>query len=109
MSKTFNELREFLSNQALHRYNHLKDFNKIVSDFLGFEVEFEEFSKETWFIDDRIGVNLSLENDNDVYVDVFYITDNDGNMVITEFIIDTEHALKDDDLNKKIGVYDDRD
>ena len=101
MSKTLNELREFLSNQALHRYNHLKDFNQVVSDFLGFNVEFDEMTKETWFTDDRIGVNLSLD-DNEIYLDVFYIVDNDGNMVISEYSIDSEKTLTQDDYNKKI-------
>ena len=104
MSKTLKELKTFLDSQVLHRYNYLKDFNKVASEFLGFNVEFEELSKETLYIDDRIGVNLSLENDNEVYIDIFYITDNDENMVITEYIIDTEYALKNDDLIKKIGA-----
>ena len=106
MSKTVNDLSKFLNYQLLHRYNQLKDFNKIMSEFLGFDVEFKDLTQETYFVDDRIGVNLLID-ENDIYVDVFYIIDNDGNMVITEYNVDYENVLKDDDYKKAIkGVLD---
>ena len=108
--KRLKELDEYLLNltnlKGLENRFSLLQLNDLVSDFLGFNVEFEELSKETLYIDDRIGVNLSLENGNEVYIDIFYITDNDENMVITEYTIDAEYALSLDDYNHFITYSD---
>ena len=99
MSKTLGHLRSELENMTFERWS-LDDLNVYVSEFLGFEVEFEEMVNET--LDYRVGVNLALEDDTLAYVDIYYLNDRFENMVITEIGFDSDNMLNTVDFEKTI-------
>jgi hypothetical protein len=83
----------------LERFSHQNDLEKLFSDFLGFEIKFEDFENER--TDYRIGVNLDLV-DKLLYFDVYYLLDREDNLVIMEISFDSDNAILWDDLNKTI-------
>jgi hypothetical protein len=104
MSKTLGHLRSELENITFKRWG-LDVLNNYVSDFLGFEVEFEEMGNET--LDYRIGINLLLNDDTLAYVDVYYLNDKQDNIFITNIGFDSDNMLNTVDFEKTIkGVQD---
>ena len=99
MGKTLRELQEFSSGFILERFSHQNDIEKLFSDFLGFNIKFDDFENER--NDYRIGVNLDLV-DKHLYFDVYYLLDREGNLVITEIGFDSANALLRNDLEKTI-------
>ena len=99
MNRTLQDLQEFSNNFILERFSHQNDLEKLFSDFLGFEIKFEDFENER--NDYRIGVNLDLV-DKDLYFDVYYLLDREDNLVITEISFDSDNAILWGDLNKTI-------
>lgn len=96
MSKTLSELGKELKGERWK----LNELNNYVSEFLGFEIEFQELETET--SDYRIGIDLLLDDETLVYVDVYYLRDRDDNMLITKYSFDNDDMLNNVDLNKKI-------
>jgi hypothetical protein len=99
MNRTLQDLQKFSSDFILERFNHQNDIEKVFSDFLGFEITFEDFENER--NDYRMGVNLDLV-DKLLYFDVYYLLDREDNLVITEISFDSDNAILWDDLNKII-------
>jgi hypothetical protein len=100
MNRTLQDLQKFSSDFILERFNHQNDIEKVFSDFLGFEITFEEFENER--NDYRIGVNLDLV-DKLLYFDVYYLLDREDNLVITEISFDSDNALLRNDLDKIVS------
>ena len=98
--KTLRELKQFLKNDILYDRFTLKELNESVSEFLSFKVDFQEL--EFMGLDYRVGVNLLLDNDKDLYIDVYYLKDNYGDMFITEIGFDSDNVLNVVDYDKKI-------
>jgi hypothetical protein len=99
VNKTLQELKEFSSDFILERFSHQNDIEKLFSDFLGFDVNFED--QECGYMDYEMGVNLDLD-DKLLYFDVLYLIDRDSNIVITEFVFDSDYVLNGNDLDKII-------
>jgi hypothetical protein len=99
MGKTLRELQEFSKNYILERFSHQNDIEKVFSDFLGFEIRFEDLQDN--YLDYGIGVNLNLV-DKDLYFDIYYLIDNENNSVITEIAFDSDYVFNDSDLEKTI-------
>lgn len=97
--KRLKELDEYLLNltnlKGLENRFSLLQLNDLVSDFLGFNVEFEKFTTET--DDFKLGLDLYLFNDKLLYVDIYYLLDNNGMLYITDYDLDSEHALNEHD------------
>ena len=102
MNKNLQDLQEFSNNFILERFSHQNDLEKLFSDFLGFEIKFEELENER--NDYRIGVNLDLV-DKLLYFDVYYLLDREDNLVITEISFDSDNALLRNDLDKTISPF----
>ena len=101
MGKTLRELQEFSKNYILERFNKQEKIEKVFSDFLGFEIHFEDL--ECGYLDYEMGINLSLD-DIILYFDVLYLVDRDANKVITEFVFDSDYVLNENDLDKTITL-----
>ena len=99
MNKTLQDLKEFSSGYILERFNEQEKIEKVFSDFLGFEVRFEDL--ECGYLDYEMGINLSLD-DITLYFDILYLVDRDANKVITEFVFDSDYVLNEKDLEKTI-------
>jgi hypothetical protein len=99
MGKTLRELQDFSSGFILERFSHQNDIQNVFSDFLGFDIKFDDFENER--NDYRIGVNLDLV-DKDLYFDIYYLLDREDNLVITEIGFDSDNALLRNDLEKTI-------
>jgi len=100
MGKTLKELQEFSSGFILERFSHQNDIQNVFSDFLGFEITFDDLENER--NDYRVGVNLDLV-DKLLYFDVYYLLDREDNLVITEFGFDSDNALLRNDLEKIVS------
>ena len=102
--KRLKELDEYLLNltnlKGLENRFSLLQLNDLVSDFLGFNVEFEKFDTET--DDFRVGLDLYLFSDKLLYVDIYYLLDNNGMLYITDYDLDSDNALSLDDYNQLI-------
>jgi hypothetical protein len=96
--KTLLELGNYLSKLLHTRYENLNQLQEKISNYLGFNVDFE---KSTFTdIDYRIITNLWLgKKEKLLYLDLYYIFDNNNNMYITEFAFDGDYALNKNDLN----------
>jgi hypothetical protein len=100
MNRTLQDLKEFSNDFILERFSHQNDIQKVFSNFLGFEITFEELENER--NDYRIGVNLDLI-DKLLYFDVYYLLDREDNLVITEISFDSDNALLRNDLDKTVS------
>ena len=99
MNRTLQDLKEFSNDFILERFPGQEQIEKLFSDFLGFEVKFEDL--ENGYYDYEMGVNLDLD-DKTLYFDVLYLIDRDANIVITEFVFDSDYVLNGKDLEKLV-------
>jgi hypothetical protein len=100
--KTLLEFNTFLDSLVLKRFESIDNLNIFISQFLGFSVFLEDTSLPMYpSLDDKLGVNLDM-GDKDLYVDIYYLKDNQDNLLITEISLDSDHALKSIDKDKKI-------
>jgi hypothetical protein len=84
-------------NTNCRMFATLDDFSKHLTAYLGFEVILYENDSD--FVDDyKASANFEIENENDLYFDVYYLKDKKGNLYLTEYAIDTAHDFNDTDL-----------
>ena len=86
---TLEHFRSFLKGLVLTRIESVEKLEKDLSHCLGFKIVLEE---ATPILDYRFIINLDLE-DKDLYVDIYYLLDSKNNLFITEFSLDSDHAL----------------
>jgi hypothetical protein len=82
-----------------HRFSDKKELQEHLSKLLGFEIDLQEkvnVDNDYCFIS-----NLDL-GDKDLYLDLYYLIDLQGNLYITEYGFDGESRLKDNDFNSII-------
>lgn len=82
-----------------HRFIDKKELQRYLSNFLGFELDLQE--KENINNDYCFISNLDLGN-KDLYLDIYYLIDLQGDLYITEYGFDGESRLKDNDFNSII-------
>jgi hypothetical protein len=82
-----------------HRFSDKKELQEEISKLLGFEINLQE--KENINTDYCLISNLDL-GDKDLYLDLYYLIDLQGNLYITEYGFDGESRLKDNDFNSII-------
>lgn len=102
--KTVHEFIHFLKHTILYnRFFSVEEIEKNISEFLGFKVKLEK-RKRGAYVDFRLGLNLRLEDEDgpDLYLDVFYLIDNDNNFFITEISVDFEFDREDIDYDSYI-------
>jgi hypothetical protein len=97
--KTLRELLDFSETLILKRFTDKDIIEEKISEFLGFKIELETLEYDT--PDYCMGVNLDL-GDRDLYFDMYYLIDKLEDLYITEINYDSDYALYDDDLDKKI-------
>lgn len=97
--KTLRDLLDFSKKMILKRFLDKDIIEKNISEFLGFKIELQTLEYDS--PDYCIGVNLDLEN-KDLYFDLYYLIDKFGDLCITEINYDSDHALYEEDLDKKI-------
>jgi hypothetical protein len=97
--KTLKELSDFANRQVLTDFDNKYELEKMFSDFLEFEIKFEELEYDSR--DYAMGVNLSL-GDKDLYFDIWHLMNRYGGLVITEIGFDSDNTLNDSDYDKII-------
>jgi len=97
--KTLYELIDFGKNLILYRFKNVKGLEKEISSFLGFKINLHEL--DNGGLDFDFGVNLGLDN-KDLYFDLYYLLDKYQQLVITEFRIDSDDNLTENDYDKII-------
>ena len=101
--KTLKELDKYLGDLYLdsdHNRFTLNELNKIISVFLGLDVEFDKIETET--DDFRLGLDLHLFSDKVLYVDIYYLLDSKDMLYITNHDLDSDNLLDENDYNQFI-------
>lgn len=96
--KTLKQLKSYAKVLRYSRYTK-EQLESFLSEFLGFNVVFQESTYETF--DYCLILNLDL-GDKDLYFDVWYLLDRTEQLFITEIGFDSDHALNVLDDDKKI-------
>jgi hypothetical protein len=89
--KTLKEFYTFLQETTYSRFDNIQDLQSHFKSFLGVEIYLELSSDD--YGDYKLIANLTLNNDRDLYLDLYYILDRQNQLYITEFNLDGEHAL----------------
>jgi hypothetical protein len=102
--KTINHLIIKLNKMLSKRYEDINAIDNELTLFLGFNPRFQNATQDTSINDYRIISNMLIDSNrsqykDDLYIDIYYLLDNNGYMYITEFNIDSEHPIKDYTLN----------
>jgi len=96
--KLLSELNEKLKDIILKRYSSKEELQKELEEFLGFKIVLEEVAP---MLDNRLISNLVSDYENgDIYVDIYYLVDREGSLVITEFTLDSEHSIPESQYQK---------
>jgi hypothetical protein len=89
--KTLKEFYTFLQETEQNRFDNIQDLQSHLKSFLGVEIYLELSSDDDG--DYKLIANLTLNNDRDLYLDLYYILDRQNQLYITEFSLDGEHPL----------------
>ena len=95
--KTVKELKDFLDNKVLLERFDIEGLNNYFKKFLGFEVFFWEVKDENGSLDFEVIENLKLNDDTDLYLNLYFLKDRKENIVITETAIDFDFNENNDD------------
>ena len=98
--RTLKELKEFVKRFTLKRLITKESLEKDLSDFLGFEIVFEEQDYED-SADYSMISTLEMESKL-LYFDFYYLIDRLGDLCILEFYYYSENTLNNFDDNQKI-------
>ena len=99
--KTINDLIIKLNETISNRFENIDAVNLYIGSFIGFDIKFEQATSDLEYDDYRIIANAILDDETDLYIDLYYTKSRSGFMYITEFSLDGEHCL--DDYTKRIS------
>jgi hypothetical protein len=96
VKRTLADFNKFLSKLLHSRYNNKDDLEMILSNYFGFGVHLNLSYQEQ--NDYRLLTNFSLGKESkDLYLDLYYILDRQEQLYLTEYSLDGEHALSEND------------
>jgi hypothetical protein len=99
--KTINDLIIKLNETISNRFESIEAVNLHIGSFIGLDIKFQEATSDSQYDDYRIIANVILDDETDLYIDLYYTKSRLGFMYITEFSLDGEHCL--DDYTKRIS------
>lgn len=111
---TFREFENYIKDEFLYnRFNSLYTVKETMSAITGVEYQWDDlgYKKSALTADSRIICNMIIDNDDYgvLYVDLYYLKDNYGDMFITDFMVTSDYVINlDDEIGNfinEIGVF----
>ena len=101
MKRTLQQFDDFLKSILNKRFENIQELNKFIGNFLDFKISLELTPLE--HNDFQLLANFWLGNEiKELYLDLYYLVDREQCLCLTNYDLDGEEALNENDLQIKI-------